>query len=240
MAKICPFSVLFLGASLAAPGAGMAGEWNGELGAGYLATDGNSQTQSSNAKVHAVFKQDPWTNTFDASGVNTNGTTGTTAERYAASDKVDWLFSERSYVFVAGDWEKDLFGPVRERTSETLGVGRHFLVGPVHLLDGEIGAGARQSEENATGVRHNEAIGRVGARYEWKLTDKNSFIESIKSEGGSDNIYTESVTQLKLQVIGRLAAALAYTVRNNSEVPAGREPTDTETSVNLVWAFGAS
>lgn len=221
-----------------APAAAIAGEWSGELGAGYLATDGNSQTQSSNAKVHSVFKENPWTNTFDASGVNTNGSAGTTAERYAAADKVDYLFSERNYAFILGDWEKDLFGPVRERTTEAVGVGRHFLVGPVHLLDGEIGAGARQSEESATGVRRNEAIGRLGARYEWKFTDTNSLIEAIKSEGGEDNIYTESVTQLKLQVIGRLAAALAYTVRNNSEVPPGREPTDTETSVNLVWAFG--
>lgn len=219
--------------------AAWAGDWSGEVGAGYLSTSGNSDTRSGNAKASVVYKDKPWTNTFTASAVTASSDAGTTAERYAASDKVDYLFTERSYAFVVVEYEKDLFGAVRERTSEAVGLGRHFLAGPAHFLDGELGVGARQSEENATGERRSETIGRAGIRYEWKFTDRNSFMQSLKSEGGEDNVFSESVTQLKLQVIGQLAAALAYTVRQNSEVPPGTEHTDTEASVNLVYAFGA-
>ncbi|RJF80234.1 DUF481 domain-containing protein [Oleomonas cavernae] len=41
-----------------------------------------------------------------------------------------------------------------------------------------------------------------------------------------------------MSVVGNLAAGLNYTVRNNSEVPAGTEKTDTFTAVNLSYAFG--
>jgi putative salt-induced outer membrane protein len=212
--------------------------WEGQLGLGYLQTDGNSQSSSTNGKVHAEYKKERWKDTFDASGVNTTGSTGTTAERYLASDKIDYLFYEKNYLFVLGEWEKDLFGGTRERTSETAGVGRHFLTGPEHLLDAELGAGARQTKENGTGIKHNEAIGRFNARYEWKFTEKNSFSEAVKSEYGADNVFTESVTALKLAVIGNLSSAISYTLRHNSDVPPGREYIDTETAVNLVYDFG--
>lgn len=235
---MCRFLVLAL-LTVPAATAAAADGWSGEVGAGFLSTEGNSSTRSSNGKAMVVYTEAPWKNTFTASAVHAASAAGTTAERYAAGDKVDYLFTERSYAFVVVEYEKDLFGAVRERTSEAVGLGRHFLAGPAHFLDGELGVGARQSEENATGDRRNEAIARASARYEWKFTDRNSFIQALKSEGGDDNVYTESVTQLKLQVIGQLAAALAYTVRYNSEVPPGVEHADSEASVNLVYAFGA-
>lgn len=214
--------------------------WEGQVGAGFLATDGNSTTQSVNGKVHAEYKQERWKDSIDGSAVNVSGSAGTTAERYLIGDKVDYLFYEKNYAFVQGEWEKDLFGPTRERYSETAGVGRHFLSGPKHLLDAEIGAGARQTQENVTMIRHQDAIGRAGGRYEWKFTDKNSFIEAGKVESGEGNTYSESATQLKLSIIGHLSAALSYTIRYNSSVPPDREHMDTETAVNLVYDFGKS
>jgi putative salt-induced outer membrane protein len=227
-------------AAVAADGADDAadGEWSGSLGASLLVTDGNSQSRSVGGKVNAVWASDPWKNTFDASATNVSGSTGQTAERYLATDKVDYNITEHTYAFVAGEWEKDLFGPVRERTSETAGLGRHILLGPVHVLDAELGAGARQTKENGTGIRSNEAIGRFAAKYEWKFTDKNAFSENVKVESGANNTYSESVTALKLAIVGSLSSAISYTVRHNSDVPPGTEHVDTETAVNLVYAFG--
>lgn len=215
-----------------------AGEWSGQLGASLLITDGNSQSRTIGGKVKAVYASDPWKNTFDGSATNVSGSAGRVAEHYVVTDKLDYNFTEHSYGFVVGEWEEDLFGSTRLRTSETAGVGRHFLLGPVHFLDAEIGAGLRQTEENVTGIRHSEVIGRFGTRYEWKFADKNAFSETVKVESGSSNTFSESVTALKLAIIGSLSAALSYTVRNNSDVPAGREHVDTEAAVNIVYAFG--
>ena len=46
------------------------------------------------------------------------------------------------------------------------------------------------------------------------------------------------MTELKLSVVGNLFASLSYTIKNNSEVPAGTEQTDTFAAVNLSYAFG--
>lgn len=229
---------LLLSACLLLPVSAFAGDWSGSLGASLLITDGNSQSRSIGGKVNVVYAADPWKNTFDASAINVSGSTGQIAERYVASDKLDYNFTEHTYGYVSGDWQKDLFGPTRVRISETAGVGRHFLRGPVHYLDADVGAGARQTEDNLTGIRHSEFIGRFGGHYGWKFAEKNTFSENVKVESGASNTYSESVTALKLAIIGSLSSAISYTVRANSDVPAGAEHVDTEAAVNIVYAFG--
>jgi putative salt-induced outer membrane protein len=220
--------------------AAQAAPWSGEVGLGYLGTSGNSETTSLNGKLALDYVNGPWKNAFTASAINSSSDDeGSTAERYTVGNKLDWGFTERDYVFGVVEWEKDLFGGVRERTSEAVGYGRHILTGPVHLLDAEIGAGARQLQNNDPGrTREDDMIGRAFAKYQWTLTETSAFIQSLKVESGADNTFTESVTELKLSVVGNLFASLSYTIKNNSEVPAGTESTDTFAAVNLSYAFG--
>jgi putative salt-induced outer membrane protein len=214
------------------------GEWSGNAGAGFLATDGNAQSRSMNGKVEVEFTKKRWKNSFQASAVNTSsGDAGTGAERYLATDKVDYQFFAQNYAFVVAEYEKDLFGATRERTSQALGLGRHVLAGPEHFLDLEAGGGLRQAEDQA-GDRREEGIARGSAKYEWKFTDKNAVSQDLKVESGASNTFTESVSALKLAIVGNLSASLSYTARHNSEVQPGREHTDTEAAVNLVYDFG--
>lgn len=228
------FALLALALS---PLAAQADPWSGEVGVGYLATSGNSDTTSLNGKLALDYVSGPWKNAFAGSAINSSDDEGSTAERYLVTDKLDWNFSERDYVFGSVEWEKDLFGGVRERTSETAGYGRHILTGPVHLLDAEIGAGARQLE-NADGMNEDDAIGRAFGKYQWKLSETSSFLQTLKLESGGDNTFTESVSELKMAVVGNLFAALSYTVKHNSDVPADTRKTDTFSAVNLSYAFG--
>lgn len=215
-------------------------QWAGELSLGYLATSGNTRTQSLNGKVTAEYTTAAWKNSFQALGVYSTDQGETTAERYAASDKVDWTLGERDYLFAVVDWEKDLFGGVRRRVSESLGYGRHVLAGPVHLLDLEAGVGARQTEENVTGDHDDDLIFRGLGKYRFKLSETSAFVQSLKVEAGESNTSGESVTELKLSVVGNLFASLSYTVKHNTEVPDGAERTDTYSAVNLSYTFGES
>ena len=214
--------------------------WKGEAAAGLLTTSGNSESESFNGKFLLDWTQAPWKNSFSATAINQGDEDGRTAERYTVGDKLDWHMTERDYLFGAVDWEKDLFGGFRERTAETVGYGRHILMGPVHTLDLEIGAGARQTEEQDTGDKENEAIGRAGGKYQWKISDHSAFAQSVKVEYGEDNTFTESITELKLTVINNLFASLSVTLRNNSDVPDDSKKTDTFTAVNLGYAFGGT
>lgn len=217
--------------------AAQAGDWKGEAGAGLLTTSGNSETESLNGNFALEYTDKPWKNSFSASAINNGDEQGRTAERYAVGNKTDYDFTERDYLFLALEWEKDLFGGIRERTSETIGYGRHVLTGPVHLLDAEIGIGARQTEEQDTGAKEDEVIGRLGGKYQWLISDTSAFSQSLKIEHGSSNTFTESVSALKLSIIGNLFAKISFTVRNNSDVPPDTKKTDTETAVSLSYAF---
>lgn len=214
-----------------------AGDWKGEAAAGLLSTSGNSETQSVNGKILLDYLGGPWKNAFTAVALNSGDDEGTTAERYTVGDKLDYNFTERDYLFGALDYEKDLFGGFRERTAETAGYGRHLLTGPVHLLDAEIGGGARQTEEQGTGDKESEAIGRIGGKYQWTISQTSAFAQSLKVESGSSNTFTEAVSELKLSIVGNLFASVSFTARNNSEVPPETEKTDTVTALSLSYTF---
>lgn len=213
-------------------------QWTGEAGIGLLATRGNSDTESLSGKLLLDTVRERWKNSFTATAINSGDDQGRTVERYAVGDKLDYHLSEHNYLFAALDWEKDLFGAYRERTSEVIGYGRHLLTGPVHLLDLEIGAGARQTEEQNTGQRESEAIGRLGGKYIWTVSDTSALAQSIKIDTGSSNTSTEAITELKLTVVGNLFAALSFTLRHNSDVPVDTDKTDTVTAATLSYAFG--
>ena len=51
------------------------------------------------------------------------------------------------------------------------------------------------------------------------------------------NRFTESVTELRAQLIGSLAMVASYTIRHNSDVPIGTEKRDTRTAVSLQYDF---
>lgn len=229
-------SVVLLAVLAAAPAQA---QWANEVSLGYLAASGNTETESLNAKATLAYKTQDWKNTFVGLAAYSTEQDDTTAERYAASDKFDWNLSETDYLFGAVDWEKDLFGGIRERTTEVAGYGRHVLTGPEHLLDLEVGAGARQSELNGTGEQEDDVIGRLLGKYQWTISESSQFAQAVKVESGEYNTYVESVSELKLTIVGDLFAALSYTVKHNSDVPEGSDKTDTYTAVSLAYSFGS-
>lgn len=224
---------------LAAPFTAFASPWSGEVALGYLATTGNAETSSLNSKAKAVYAVESWKSATTIAAINSYADDESSAENYSATEQIDFNFTPRDYAFVALEWNKDLFASIRERTSETVGYGRHVLTGPAHLLDLEIGAGARQEQLNEQPrERQGEAIGRGAARYAWNFSPTSAFEQSLKVESGNSNTYAESVTKLKLAVIGNVYANISYTIKHNSKTALDTEKTDTETAVTLSYQFG--
>lgn len=243
LAAVLPF------AALAAESEADKGPWAGEVSAGYVATSGNTETSSTNGKLELIYDSKLWRNTFNASALHSKNTTdapapltGTvdvvTAEQYKAGDKLDFNFTEHDYAFVAVEWELDRFGAIRERTSETLGYGRKILTGPLHTLELEIGGGARQLEAQGSSETSSDSIGRGRIAYRWNFSEASFFGQTVKVESGKNNTSTESVTEVKLTLIGKLFATASFTLRNNSDVPPLTEKTDTITTFGLGWSFG--
>lgn len=214
--------------------------WKGEASAGLLTTSGNSETQSINAKFVVDYLAVRWKNHFSAAALNNGDEQGTSAERYTVGDQLDYNFNPQNYMFGAVDYEKDLFGASRERVVETLGYGRHILTGPVHTLDAELGAGARQTVEQETRERQDEFIGRFTGKYGWKISPTSAFSQALRVESGAQNTFSETISELKLSIIGDLFLSLSFTLRNNTDVPPQTKKTDTLTAVSVAYSFGSS
>ena len=117
-----------------------------------------------------------------------------------------------------------------------LGYGRKLYTGPRFLWDVEAGAGARQTDLT-DGTSTDEAIYRLATLLTWKISETSAVKEELSVEGGSDNTYTESITELKLRINAALAMKVTFSVKDNSDVPAGIKNTDTATAVTLVYDF---
>lgn len=213
--------------------------WSGEAGLGYIASNGNTKSSSANAKVSLIYTRDMWQNTFLATALGTTSEGESTGEQYGAADKLAYNFTPNDYVLGNVEWAKDLKGPIAQRTVESVGYGRHVLTGPTHLLDLEAGLGARQEIENITDDRHQDVIGRFAGKYTWKISDTSAFNEALKIETGNSDTFTESITELKVNIVGNVFASASYTLRHNSNVPVSTSKTDTITALNLSYAFGA-
>ena len=208
----------------------------GNVKFGYLATTGNTETSSLNTSFEAKYIAGTWHHEATASAINASENKVTTAEAYEAGWKSGWDFTDRDFVFGRLNWRKDRFGGFDTQFSQTVGYGRHIIDTDVHTLDGELGFGARQSEDQL-GATQNETIATGALKYKWQFSDTSDFSQSFRVEVGGDNTFSESVTAVTARLIGALNLVASYTIRNNSDVPVGTEKTDTRTAVSLEYAF---
>jgi putative salt-induced outer membrane protein len=208
----------------------------GNVKFGYLATTGNTETSSLNTSFEAKYVTGDWHHEAIASAINASENKITTAEAYEAGWKSGWDFSDRDFVFGRLNWRKDRFGGFDTQFSQTVGYGRHIIDTDAHDLQGELGFGARQSEDQF-GETTNETIGTGALRYKWKFSETSEFGQSLRVEVGSDNTFSESVTSITARLIGALNLVASYTIRSNSDVPVGTEKTDTRTAISLEYTF---
>ncbi len=210
--------------------------WSGEAELGIVATSGNTETQTINAKAKAENERDQWRHKLALEALNTDSGGSTTAERYNFSGQSNFKLSERQFLFGVVTYENDRFSGYDSRTTEALGYGARVVEQESLKLDIEAGLGARQSKLSLGGTE-SEGLIHLAGNLAWEVSKTSSFTQELVSDIGEDSTVTKSVTALKTQVNGSLAMKLSYTLKNTSEVPAGKEKTDTETAVTLVYGF---
>jgi len=213
-----------------------ASPWAGKATLGYLATSGNTENSSLNSAFEISYTTGDWQHLFDVSAINSSEDSATTAEAYAAGWKSERQLSEANFLFGRLNWRKDRFSGYDTQFSQTVGYGRRFIDSETHSLNGEIGAGLRQSEL-ADGTNEDETVLTGALRYTWAISETAGFRQDLLIEAGSENTYLESVTALSARLVGKLALVASYRIQNNSEVPAGTEKTDTFTALSFEYAF---
>ncbi len=210
--------------------------WSGKASLGYLATSGNTENTSLNTGFEVGYASGNWAHLLKALAINSSQDKQTTAEAYELGWKSEYNFSETNFMFGRASWRKDLFSGYDTQLSETIGYGRRILDAGAHILNAEIGAGARQSTLR-DGTKEDDLILRAGMDYRWKFSETAEFTQEFTIEAGDVNTYFESISALRARLLGELALVASYTIKNNSDVPVGTKNSDTYTALALEYGF---
>lgn len=212
------------------------GPWSGKATAGYLATSGNTENSTLNTGFELGYATGNWKHLATVKAINSTEEDATTAEAYDFGWKSEWNLSDKSFLFGKLDWRKDRFAGFDTQFSQVVGYGYRLIKTDRHALNAEVGAGARQSKRQ-DGTEEDEAVFNGGLYYIWSFSETASFSQDLTTEVGSDNTYSESISKVTAQLLGNLALAASYTIKHNSDVPAGTEKKDTYTALSLEYAF---
>lgn len=208
----------------------------GAVSIGYLASTGNTDSASLNAKTLFAYVAKPWRHALMLRAVKGSTDGVATSEEYEAAEQSDYLFSKNNYVYGALNYSANRFSGFDRRTTEVVGYGRRFLDSEAHTLDVQIGVGARQTRFT-DGTDRDEPIVQLAGAYLWDFSDNASFTQQIKIEDGDESTFSESVTGVTANLTGDLALSVSYTVKHNSSVLIGSEKTDTATAVSVIYGF---
>lgn len=209
---------------------------SGKVAFGYLATSGNSESKNMNLSFGFDIDKERWHHGLDGQAVRASSRNVTTAEAYSLAWQTRYDFGEHNYIFGRLAWNEDRFSAYDRQVREVFGYGRRFIDGEKHRLDGEAGAGFRQADLR-DGTSEDDSIARLSLDYEWKISETAGFTQTLAVESGSENTYTEWVSSLSADVLKNLAIVLSYTIKRNSEVPAGTLKRDTFTAISLEYSF---
>lgn len=233
-----PFLPLFLVFPAWAGGPSAPG-FSGEAALGVLSTAGNTDTRSANGKLSLAHRQQLWFHEGKLTALSAQQADLTTDERYGLAYRANRDFSPSNYAFFSLGYDNDRFAGIAERSTQAIGYGRRLLARPRHALDVEIGAGTTQIRQAEPAGRESSAVALANARFTWEISGTSRLSQGLKVEHSRTATFINPLTELKLTIAGNLFATLGYELRHNSQVPTGTRNTDTLSSLNLGYGFGA-
>jgi putative salt-induced outer membrane protein len=223
--------------ALLAVAAPAAAELTGKGEAGLAVANGNSDSKTANAKISIGWKAGNWENTLGLAGLYVRNDGQTTARRWESTAQSHYNFSgDGTFWFGGARYEEDHFSGFDHQGVIDTGVGHKFIDTDATKLSGQVGVGYKFSETFDTPrEKHNTAVGTAGLDFSHKLTDTTTLTNKFGSEIASGNKFLQDELGFAVKVSDRLALALGYAVRHNTDPPAGFKKTDTLTTVNLVY-----
>lgn len=205
-----------------------------DANAAYLKSTGSSNKETLKGLLDLQYKSAPWTHQFHADGLNEadNDTGEHTTERYLAYEKSSWNFTERDYLFLKPQWEKDLQSAYVYQALLAAGYGRNVIKSENMRLNIDLGAGMRRSKLYLTRENKDEVIGNFALKYEWKFSKSARFNEDISVEAGDSGTVARTRTALTTDITDVLGLTLAYETKTDS---GDSEVEDSLTSFGLTY-----
>jgi putative salt-induced outer membrane protein len=225
--------------ALAAVALPASAQWTGKGEAGIALASGNSDSKTANAKIAVGRKLDAWEHTASLAGLYVRNDGATSAKRWEVGAQSRRTFMDRNFWYGGLRYEEDRFSGFDHQGSVTTGVGRKFIDNDTTKLSGQIGAGYKFSRTvdtlTALADKGSNLVGVANVDFEHRLNASTKVFDRFGSEIVSGNKFLQNDIGVAVKVSDRMALALAYAVRHNTDPPAGFRKTDTLSTINLVY-----
>jgi len=214
--------------------------WENKLGLSFVKTTGNSQTQNFGLDFQGSRRPTPWGLEYRAFFNNAEDSGEKTAEQYYLGGRVTRKIGKRWDAFGGLSFARDEFAGFSLRTLVEAGVTYHALVGPKHHLSFD--GGLTYTDEDRVDPNPDDSWpGAVlGLDYEFKITDKSSFTQSVDYYPNFDDSADWRITAetgLTAAITDLLGLKLGYLYRYRNEPIGDATSTDTTTTMSVVMNF---
>ena len=239
---------IFALVSLVALAAPAQAQWTGKAELGYLQSSGNTEAASANTKFDLTHETRRWRNNFTAAALYSENAEFATAERYEGRYQSDYKITDRMSWFGALRGEQDRYSGFAYQTTVSTGASYLFIDSPATKLDASLGAGYKRSRaetliksdagevlDRIPGELEGQAVATFNSNYEHAFTDTTKISNKLLTEYGSDNTAVANDLALQVSMTDKLALAVGFGIRYNSDPPPLAEDMDTLTTINLVY-----
>jgi putative salt-induced outer membrane protein len=220
-------------------------QWTGKGQVGVALTTGNGDSLNANAKVNARHVAGDWEQNLGFTGVYASDDDRATSQMWEVEGDARYNFNARTFWFGGARYQDDRFSGFKYQGSVSGGIGRRFIDSDRTKLAGRIGLGYKFDETRDTldpvtglllpGTTNSSLAGVAGLDWDFKVTDTTRLYDYFYVEAGSHNTFFRNEVGVAVSMTSRLALALAYTVRHNTDPPIGFDRTETLLTANLVY-----
>ncbi len=230
-------SKFFVGCcSLIACAVSIAEPLKGEAELGFVTKEGNSETQTINAKLQLSKDTLGWAHQAYFTAFNNASGDETTAEKYSIALQSDRKLDDRASLYMVVTHEEDHFSGFDYQSTIGVGYGYKVIEEDDRTLTLEAGPGYRVNSV-VDGDTQSEVTLRLGEIYSWKFSETAELNQHLTIESGDLNTISHLGASVKSALTGSLALKVGVDIKYTDKVPAGRKDTDTETYATVSYAF---
>lgn len=204
-----------------------------EIELGAIFTSGNTEDQNIKFKLDMEYLRESWEYGFSVDGFRSSKNDVLAAQRVYSVGSATYNLNPDSFILTRLAHEDDRFSGYDSQSDVSVSYGQNLLRGRENLdWNYTIGAGMRYSREpNDT---TSEAILRLGSELRWNVSENALFIQTLSVESGSKSTIGRSESSIQSDIMDNLSMKFSIKLKHQTEVPIGREKTDSEASVTLL------
>ena len=215
---------------------------------GYTKTGGNTDNSAGNALFHAAHTMGDWKLLFGAEGLYGSTQGETTAQAWLAYLQGNYNITPRLYWYLGGRYDDDRFSGFAYQEAIKTGAGYKFIDTDSTKLTAQAGAGYRRLRPE---ILVKDDIGAVISRtelepgsdavfdgaivFEHDFNPNTKLLAGATVQSGQLNTLTTANVTLQVKISNRFALAAGYSLKDNSNPPAGSGHRDTLTTLSLVY-----